>query len=585
MPYSYQLSYLTVSKTIKPTEVGKIVVAREQDEMFFREKMSGSLKVTGEDYEFLRNAELFNTNCCQEITLSISAECAPQSELFWVGYFNLLDIDWDHDNLEASISKINVDDAYDVVFRNWHTEINLLDFNEFSPFQYQGPQVVNLEYNPNNSRTYIGRDFINSIRYLLAQTFYKSESAQLAGATRQTLSKFLFEPINPVTGKENVFPNTVICHLSDAKRPGASNPATKETVTLKQFLEELRKLLNVYWYIDHATGQIRLEHKTFFRGLRDNIPGSGYVELPLTLDLTAPEYKDVIDGRRKVKTNTADLKGIEGLVISTNRAIFDDKEAASPLYRPAEEISSAYMSYSSQCVPVDDKGQKTEQILNVSLFMTDFLSCLYYPQQLGEDGFVLIHTKFTNGVSDIVQAQTAIEKKNVRNGALSASRIYNDYLLFDASFSYGTFSPAKEGTYKADQGAIHIAKRAKSTKAVKVYDTIQFAKCCGSVYDFSGYIKHPLYDKCVVDKVEYDTLDEVLEVTLVSISECSNVPIPPDSEEDNNDPNCPAYGTFARQEARAYTTYNSGQSIVKSGLYRYYNDGKCGEYESGPHPI
>lgn len=53
---------------------------------------------------------------------------------------------------------------------------------------------------------------------------------------------------------------------SDIKRPYASNQAESSVwkMTIKDLLDDLRTLFNVYWEIDEATGNFRLEHASFW---------------------------------------------------------------------------------------------------------------------------------------------------------------------------------------------------------------------------------------------------------------------------------------------------------------------------------
>lgn len=162
MAFIYKLSYGSRSATIQPKAIGKIVVAREEEEVFFREKLIGTLVVTGDDYHFLNDAKTFAVECCQEIALFIERTCAGGTELFWQGYFTLMDIQWDEDNTQATIKKIQTRDDYSAIFANWHKEINWLDYKKvyrpntgkvsFGPtIQFHQITPYSAQYNPTTS--------------------------------------------------------------------------------------------------------------------------------------------------------------------------------------------------------------------------------------------------------------------------------------------------------------------------------------------------------------------------------------------------------------------------------------------------
>lgn len=593
MPYYYKLSYLTREKDILPKAIGKIVVAKEEGEIFFREKLNGSLEVTGDDYAFLLDAQKFAVECCQEITLYIERKCGSGRELIWEGFFVLQDIEWDYDNTQATIKKIAVRDDYNAIFTNWQKEISWLGFegsarpvrnggSQYSstrplkPFRQFSPPYP--DYNPTKSDRYVrGMDFVESLHFLIKKTLAGTPGEKAGNFVQSSLSKFFTETTNPVTGKPNALKNIVLMHLSDAKRPYASNPATVGNVTLKDVLDELKKMFNAYWFVN-IDGKLQIEHITYF-------PNQAYTAPTVKLDLTLDKYKDVMKGNNRMSYQTEKLKGIEGLDWSISSGAFDAQSELWTLDANPSliEFSGAYMRYADSCVPKDDKGEKTTEYKTVSLFTTDWLSVSRKPDTVPDEGWMLVHVKDFTRNDAVEYGWLPIINATAMNGALSATRLFYDFMRYDLSFSYGIFSAEKEKS-KPVTGTLpyEIPAKAKTVKRIKTFTTVNLGLCCGNEYDFSGYIKHPLSDRCVVDQIEYDLVSESIEITVTAASLCSDIPFPDyDEEISEPEPECFAYGTPLRtvQTNKTYTNVNWADLITIT-YTDYYADGKCGEYSS-----
>lgn len=567
MPFTYKLSYSSRSQYITPKSIGKIVVSRESEEMFFREKMSGAMELAGDDYIFLNDAEKYSVSCCQEILLSVYRRCLTGPEtLFWEGTFSLFDISWDFDNQIATVQKISVKDAYTEIFANWQKEFNLLDFTERVSVRLVAGALSNdPEFNPTGTDIYNrGFDFIDGLRFLIRQTLQIAEGGPQA--SRQQTSSFFTDATNPVTGKANFLNDLVMMHLSDAKRPGATNPAVTSKISLKAFLTAVKQLFNAFWFVDSETGFIRIEHITYF-------PHYSYSAPPVTLDLTQAQFKDAMSGKNGYSHDTSEIFATEGLEIAINNAV---REGASqyPIrtYDPPQEFSSTYFLYANECIPRDQKGERTEQIKTVSGFATDVLSCRINPREITDEGWLLTDAGVVGSERQFRSATLPLSATTFQNGNLSAGRLFKDFHRYYASFNYGSLSAGKD-----DKGK---PMRAKSVKYTKSFPVIQLSNCCGDSYDFSGYIKHPYADKAAVNQLEFDLETEVIDVSLVAIRACDNIPIPDVDDEQDPTEGCPGYGTLLRlEEEEVYCS--DGLTTAYFNIFEVYADGLCGEFRVG----
>lgn len=589
--YKYKLSYFTKEKVIDPVSIGTINVAREDGEMFFREKMSGSLVVSGEDYLFLMEAEAYAMNCCQEIVLSIEHQCGGVSQLYWEGYFTLQEIEWDIDNETCTISKINTKDAYDVIFRNWKKEINWLGdldannkriFDEDLPPRWPVifPTPQSDEFNPSDSDHYTNGFFLTpGIRYVLLKTLLGTGYEDMAGIDHSGMSEFLNSSTNPVTEKANPFPSVVIMHIADAKRPGATVATWIASIKLSDLLEELKKLFCLYWYIDE-NDRFRLEHLTFF-------PQRSYLPISQTMDLTTEEFRDEMNGRRRYSYSRDVLSGREGIEIALNISAKDGKTELGDLSTfPPFEFSSAYMTYSGVCIPTDDKGEQTEQIISAGLFCTDFYSCAHRPDTLPDEGWVLVEYSSANPDNTVKAGRLPISGIMYPNGNLSACRLYKDFGRYDASFAYGMFSSVKKPTdpvrivgKRGENFLLQTPLRTKSTKYIKRFAEIELSECCeeSNAYDFTGFVKHPLSDDCLVTEVTHDLTTKTLQFVLMARSFCNDIPVPEDyDEEEPPTEGCDPYGTYLRTDDRRITMVNGN---ILHEIADIYANGQCGEYK------
>ncbi|GAB2784387.1 hypothetical protein GCM10027275_30720 [Rhabdobacter roseus] len=578
MAHAYKLTYFTKTATINPKSIGKITVAREEGEAFFREKMSGSMTLSGDDYLFMLEAQAYAQNCCQELTLSVEQVCREEVDVFWEGTFTLQDLEWDYDQQSVTITSVKVKDLYGAIIGNWHREVNWLDYKVLTPFKFPVPTTE--EFNPAGSDMHSrARHFNSALLYLIKQTLLGTGYEDMAEVTLAELSEFLCADTNPVTGKENYLRDVSLLQISDAKRPSASNPAIKGIVTLKDVLDNLKKMYNAYWTITEE-GKFKIEHISYF-------PHGSYTPPVVTLDLTAPAYKETMRGTNRLSYANDRLKGIEGVEFSISKSAFEAKSEVytEPKNPSSAEFSAAYMTYSESCVPRDSKGERTEEVISVGLFTTDWQTIVYRPDTMPDEGWVLVHTIINPAWSEVPYGWLPISGLRYPNGHLAASRLYYDFGRYANSFAYGLFGNQKEQPPKPittpPAAAIELPLKSRSVKPIKKFATVQLSRCCGEVYDFTGLVKHPLAEVAEIDQLEFDLLTQTVELTIVAANECSDIPFPEYYEPIEPEQGCYPAGTLLRtEEVRRYSQNNAAYYVTVIELADVYADGKCAEYKT-----
>lgn len=591
MRYSYRIEYSTRTKVIHPKSVGQIIVQREEGEAFFREKMTGSVKVTADDFQFIMDAERFAVGCCQEITFLIEQECASGREIFWEGYFSIYDVEWDFDNQEGVIKKVTVRDKYNVIFSNWHKEINwfgkipphrpgaayasvhpLVAFTQFVP--------TSAAYNPRGSSS-LGRGFYfnYAILWLLKETLKETGSEQYGDITEQQMSRFLTDDVNPVNGKSNILRDVILMHISDAKRPGSTEWASNGKVTLRDVLSELKILYSAYWYIDEDD-RFRIEHISYFKNFSYTPPG-------VTLDLTEERFANRMRNKRKYSFQADLLKGREGVEQSLTLPSYSLKSEifTEPLNAGNEESSAAYLWYGNSCTPKNEKGESGEEYRNLALFTTDWRTVTFKPDTVGEQGWVLVHVPVIYAENAVAQGWCPIRNEYWPNGNLAMTRLMYEFGRNEMSFQYGMMSFAKQpqskGIAEAGDEVTERPMRARSVKRAKIFEAVSLDLCCGNTYDFSGFVKHPLDDNCVIERLEYDLRTEMVSIVPVSSTACDDIPFPEYEEIQDPNPICPPQGTVVRTELTESYTAHTAINYVRITVYTdHFADGNCGEYSA-----
>lgn len=135
---------------------------------------------------------------------------------------------------------------------------------------------------------------LDALYCLLEQTLIPVGAVSLIPPTPAQLSDFLSQPVNQATGETgaaNELPRLLISAGSDVKRYGASEPATRLLISLKELTADMRALWDAGWFVDPATGWFRFEHRAWL----ESQPGAGpvrFVDLDEAILPNSYGYRD-----------------------------------------------------------------------------------------------------------------------------------------------------------------------------------------------------------------------------------------------------------------------------------------------------
>lgn len=266
------------------------------------------------------------------------------------------------------------------------------------------------------------RRLIDVIYYLLQKT-----SPQNLPNRAEDLSTFLTSATNYVTNKTNKLIDMLIAQKSDIIAYKSSEAATKGLYSLKNLLEDLRKMLNVYWYIDD-NGYFKLEHLSFFGKIGK-------------FDLTLPQYERWARGTRNFEFNKLKMPQYERLIFS--EAFNDD-------------FAKGEIEYSGDCVNKRE-GENTAEF-TISRIDNDIQGL--FVSGGSNEGFVLLC--HVNG--QVINEAGELTGTILANGHLSAANLIANYYLDGRVLSAGLMNN-KQTAFKS------IVKTKKQAD-------ISFPYCC-----------------------------------------------------------------------------------------------------------
>jgi hypothetical protein len=572
----------------------KFTVEQPDGELFYRTKLSGSLVISGADYAWLYGQwERFP--CCVEVAVNIFTPACDgdDDQLFWPGYFLMTAVRWDHTACTATVREVLPRDAYDALYRIWEKPINMLtpssiggtrilvpfvatypDYLTFQP-NAQG-QLVKTLPDGNAQGTGAGgqehrynqaMELIPSLSRLLLDSGFYTPAKNLWPVT----SEFYESAVNPVTKRKNL--QWIIMAGSDAKRPASVTPAVNMVVTLKEMLEGLRGLHNVYYLIDPDSGKLRLEHYSWFA--EQTYAPTNRVTLNLL------KFPDALAAANNESTDLERLFGIEELKIENNTG------------SERKEFATGSVRYDDGCTVRDDKGVVQVNTISVSRFFTDLEAGFKNPDSVPDDSIFLAelmppksYGAVQTGLPLLARAFEVKAYKDYtetvglgNNGYQSAAMLFIDYHRHGRSFSAGVVNGVKQkdGSY-----ADGVRMSMLSTIPTRRQESIKIPVCCADLpLRLDGYVRTNRFPLATFDKGSFDPATDTLEFDVVADSRCqaSQVVITPaDPGED-----CAPKGTFL--SIRTEQTYCDDQkTIVMSSQDIFtYTDGECGTYEEyGP---
>lgn len=234
------------------------------------------------------------------------------------------------------------------------------------------------------------RKLLEVINHLLKKVY-----PEAAHVESSAISQFFSAAQNYATNAPSKVKDLLIAQRSDIVSWNSSEPASKGMASLKNILEALRDMFQVYWFLD-AGGKFRLEHISFFESVGVN-------------DFTVPKYAPYLEGMLQYEYEKTKMPRFE-------RLVFNDTES--------DDFALGLIEYQSACVNYEE-GQDTRE-KNISIFTTD-LENLLVNASGSRTGFVLISHE--NGI--ITKEEGDVTGRIQSNAHLSAANLVKHY------FDYG----------------------------------------------------------------------------------------------------------------------------------------------------
>jgi hypothetical protein len=259
-------------------------------------------------------------------------------------------------------------------------------------------------------------------------------------------SNFLTNIVNPITGQTPSITEGIQIHsISDVKDPNATEPATRELITIKSILNDyISSKLNCFWRVDEGTKRLIIEH-----------------------------YKDIFS------QNSTDLTAIDGgkWLQLKNKFEYDNtdipKAESFPSLDSSVDFTGVNIEFNNDCA----EGVKT---YNTDKFYSEVESIINDPADYPADGVVMITP---DSLAPIGNVQPSGERSQV--GAIT-----NEYrpnapqgmANLHANF-WPYWRPFKEGKINfIDQEFINF-------KPVKQLESITVPICCFFFFDpYSKFI-------------------------------------------------------------------------------------------------
>lgn len=255
-------------------------------------------------------------------------------------------------------------------------------------------------------------------------------------------------PANDAYTASSAVQSLVVFQKSDIKRPEDSNPATVGYLKLKDLLEYLRDIFNVYWRIEGGGAWLRIEHVSYFEGSNGD-------------DLTAiqPEY---VEDRNDFSFDA------DKLAPRDEYNWMDD--TTDPDFRGRPII------YPTSCV---DPSLANNRV-NVKEIFTDLGKCIADADNVSDEGFFLMATDLIGGTYYLNKEFGQISGQLKSNAHLSWANLHEDYHTWGRPIASGTLNNVPQ--------TFNSYKRSKRQQAV----TVRYSQSAFFALDFAEKMKTEL---------------------------------------------------------------------------------------------
>ena len=233
--------------------------------------------------------------------------------------------------------------------------------------------------------------------------------ARLLPPTPALLSQFYTAATNPATGDTgtaNEVPRLLLSAASDVKRYGSSEAATRVLISLKTLLADLCALHDLGWFVDPATGWLRIEHRAYAESQYGTGPKLDLTTVPRAI---LPHV---------LTTRTQQLPRYEELMIANAITI------EQPTGLPETNFKSGVIDYGTQASTNTRQGQNRTSV-SVARLTGDVAACVLSGDAIPDNAIVVL-------------APGADGRLGEANRDLSASRLVQRYYRHGRAAFMGT---------------------------------------------------------------------------------------------------------------------------------------------------
>lgn len=203
-------------------------------------------------------------------------------------------------------------------------------------------------------------------------------------------------PSNDAYTASSALHSLLIYQKSDIKRPDAATPATIGYMTLRDLLEYLRQMFNVYWKVDGS--DLRLEHISYWSGSNGD-------------DLTSLQ-PEAVDARNSFTFDEDKLRPREsfGWMDDTTDADFRGLDIVYP--GPCSDLSLE------------------KDVITPDQVFTDLGKVDAFPNAISDEGFFFMATDLISGTYYINRETGEISGEIKANAHLSWANLHENYLTW-----------------------------------------------------------------------------------------------------------------------------------------------------------
>ncbi len=215
-------------------------------------------------------------------------------------------------------------------------------------------------------------------------------------------SPFLLNDTNPVTNASNKVKGIKLIQKSDAKRPQASNPATKGLISFKDIAELLFNLFQLWWFIDGDN--IVIKHQS-------------EIENNIGLNIFSAQYTNTTSHKKSIEFNKSILYTYEEWALMESDGI---------------DFKGKPIEYSALCTANFD--EKRTKLYSIPTFTSDIRLIQKDSDKVSDNGFAVI----VNEANNFINIETGlISNKPQLNGHLSLANLHYNYWRHNRILSSG----------------------------------------------------------------------------------------------------------------------------------------------------